>query len=168
LPRDYSDLDGTNLDFVNQPERKVEVGPGTSTRAGKIAAAVFLVICVGVIGLVVVIQGWFRFDNIELVEVNEVLGPDDGTSCQWIVDIELVRHDHRARPIFVRIPVVGVAPSEELTRLSMGPGGSFPAQIVNDLSPCPASLNDIEHEELEVTYMNDDDRTPSIKLIEID
>jgi hypothetical protein len=162
------DFERTNLDLVNEPEKRVEVGPGASTRAGKIAAAVFLVICVGVIGLVVVIQGWFRFDNIELIEASEVLGPDDGTSCQWIVDIELARHDHQARPIFVRIPVAGVAASEKLTRLSIGRGGNFPAQVVTELSPCPASLSDIEHQELEVTYMNGDDRAPSLKFIAID
>jgi hypothetical protein len=162
------DLDRTNLDIVNQPERKVEVGPGSSTRAGKIAAAVFLVVCLSAMGLVVWIQGWFRFDNIELVKVSEALGPDDGTSCHWIVDIELARHDHKARPIFVRIPVIGAPPSEQRTRLRMGQGGNFPSQIVTDLSPCPTSLDDIEHEDLEITYMYADDRTPSLKFIPID
>lgn len=140
-------------------------GVGSSTRTAKIAAIIFVVVVVA--GMAVVLPALIRLfeaEKVELVDgtLNEALRPTEGTACEWSVSFALHspnRPDGHIWIVDADISVPGSGPALPDSQTDGRMWATFPAVVIYELDPCPASVDDVRHGDLEVTYRKKNQRS---------
>lgn len=131
---------------------------GTSSQAGKIAAIIFVVVVgLGIVIVLPVALSFFESERVELVdgEVRESLEPTGDGGCTYRVEFAVHSPNRPEGHVWVVDADVRLRRFAPLREDSVTEGRVFeslPAVLLYEMNPCPASVDDIDHGDLEVTY----------------
>jgi len=128
-------------------------------RAAVVTAAILLVGAV-ILGSQIGVTNYES--DLTLNQVSESLVQNGDGSCQWIVEFELVNRSDITATItsdllYLRRPdlpreQIPHGSDSNLVGVSLGPGASVPGRIVVEVPSCPATVDQVKHDPLAVTY----------------
>lgn len=141
-------------------------GVGTNTKIAKVAAGIFsVVVVVGAVIIIPKIMSAFEGPKVELVQgsIVETLSEGEGDGCIWTVKFAVFSPNRPSGQIWVLDADVDVPPGVRPLQSNHIDGRIFDdyaGELSYTVNPCPASAQEFEHGELEVTYRMKNQRAP--------
>ncbi len=138
---------------------------GSTTNVAKISAIVFVVVvAIGIAVIFPTLIKLFEAEKVELVDgsVSESLRADEGTACVWTVAFAVHSPNRPEGHVWVvdaDIPLPGSGPALPESQTDGRIFATFPGTVSYRIDPCPASVDDIDHGDLEITYRKKNQRS---------
>jgi len=142
---------------------------GSNSKVARISATVFaVVVLVAFVWAIPFVQKAIEGPRVELVEgsLSENLSDLDGSTCVWTVSFGVSVPNRPEGQIWVLDTEVSALPPGPPGRSNIVTGRIFeslPIELTYALNPCPASLDEIDHGPIEVTYRIKNQRSEKTK-----